>query len=101
MAYNGGLWNDRGQSKLIDALNAGKPRREAAEHIFARITSKEEPFRGGVAPGVVERRIGEARIFLLGRYEPRSAERLDITRRIVEQFNQGKRTGFLELAVPR
>ena len=106
LGYNGGLF---GNKELMAKLAAGASPKEIAEHFFDRIKSAEG--QGGVptgksaqpSQGLLERRIGEVRIFLSGIYEKEGPAVWNLGKELLQERKEGRRAPAVEraLALPR
>jgi GH24 family phage-related lysozyme (muramidase) len=99
IGFNGALFNNK---ELIGKIKAGAKPEVIAEHFFDRVNTSEG--KGGVetgkpaAPslGLLQRRIGEARIFLLGRYEQKSDELRKLGSELLVERAEGRRAPAIQ-----
>jgi RHS repeat-associated protein len=90
---------------IIKKLKEGVDPHEIAEHFFDRIGSAEK--EGGVETGkppspslgLLERRVGEARMFLLGRYEIESNELHTLGRELLQERLYNRRLPAVQRAI--
>jgi hypothetical protein len=106
LAYNSALFKNK---DLLAKLEAGAKPEDIAEHFFDWIKSGEK--QGGdptgkpaePSQGLLERRIGETRIFLLGRYEKEGPAIWTLGKELVQERKAGRRIPAVQraLALPK
>jgi RHS repeat-associated protein len=104
-AFNAALFQNK---VIIEKLNAGAPPEEVAEHFFDIVKTKEG--RGGVeiskkatvSLGLIQRRIGEVRMFALGRYEQKTNELRALSEKLQQERSSDGRLPAVQrvLALP-
>jgi RHS repeat-associated protein len=89
--FNSALYNKRGQSQTLAALNRGASREEVGALMLDAVTSKEPKYKGGAVQGLAERRFEELKMFFGGGYAERNTEPIRvIAQEFVDEFNAAR-----------